>query len=251
MDEIICVIPVRLASSRLPHKPLIDICGKPMIQRTFERARMVFGPKNTFIATDSQEIASIMKEFTQNISITSSECLTGTDRIAEFAEIHSSRTYINLQGDEPIMPIENLQKIKDAALIHPKSIINGFGALKGRAEFESPSVPKVVFNEKFDLLYMSRATIPDSKDKTFKLGYKQICVYSFPKLALQELRSWTTKTQFESIEDIEILRFLEKGFNIKMIELDSNTIAVDTMDDLNRVKTIISTQGDNLDKYVV
>ena len=98
---------------------------------------------------------------------------------------------------------------------------------------------------------MSRATIPGSKDKTFKLGYKQICVYSFPKLALQEFRSWSKKAQFETIEDIEILRFLEKGFNIKMIELDSNTIAVDTMDDLNRVKMIISTQGDNLEKYVV
>ena len=102
--DLVCVIPARLKSSRLPHKPLLDICGKTMLERTFNRARAVFDSSEIFIATDSELIKNSAESYTDNIIITSSECETGTDRIAEFSKIIEAKAYINLQGDEPIMP---------------------------------------------------------------------------------------------------------------------------------------------------
>ena len=177
MIDIVCVIPARLKSTRLPHKPLLEIVGKSMIERTYERASAVLPNEIIYVATDSELIFSECKKFTDNVVMTSENCLTGTDRVRKFSEIIEAEVYINLQGDEPIMPLQNIKKIYEEALVNRSEILNGYAPIsekycKGR------TVPKVVVSNSKKLLYMSRP-IPGGKTTDFKLGYKQICVYSF------------------------------------------------------------------------
>lgn len=245
------VIPARLASTRLPSKPLIKISGKTMLQRTYERAVMAVGSSYVHIATDDAKIMEEARKFTENVHLTSTDCLTGTDRVAEFSEIIDADTYINLQGDEPIMPIENIQKIFSAAQSADGAILNGFAKISQHEEYTSRMVPKVVVKENNELMYMSRSPIPGNKDGNFKKAFKQICVYAFPKESMQFLLKNNSKSSMEEIEDIEILRFLEGGWRIKMLELLPNTIAVDTPEDLIRVQAVIDTQGENIETYSV
>ena len=251
MRDYVCVIPARLGSTRLPKKPLINVAGKPMIRRTFERAISVFEEKNVYIATDSKEVATVCLQFTNNVVFTSKTCLTGTDRVAELSRQIDSNIYINLQGDEPIMPLCNLEAVLKAGRQDPQKIFNGFAKITSQEDFFSPMVPKVVFDECKNLIYMSRSSIPGNKNQELKVAFKQICVYSFPKLVLEDFMSWGTKGYFEEIEDIEILRFLEKGIDVKMLEMDPNTIAVDTPDDLRRLKLVLETQGENIATYSI
>ena len=121
--KLVCVIPARLKSTRLPHKPLLDICGKSMLERTYERACQVFDASEVYIATDSNIIERSANNYTKNVVITSEKCLTGTDRVAEFAQIVTADAYINLQGDEPIMPIDNIKRIRDRAKLNINTYI--------------------------------------------------------------------------------------------------------------------------------
>lgn len=245
------VIPARLKSTRLPNKPLISICGKTMLQRTYERGCIAVGADNVHIATDDNAIVKVAKEFTDQVHLTSTACMTGTDRVAQFADIIEADCYVNLQGDEPIMPIENIKTIFNAGKRYPGLIINGYAKITERDEYMSPMIPKVVFKEDKTLMYMSRAPIPGNKQSNLQSAYKQICVYSFPADAMAFQRKNSLKSFFENLEDIEILRFIEKGWTIKMIELSPNTIAIDVPDDLVRVRAVIETQGENLEKYSI
>ena len=249
MIDIVCVIPARLKSTRLPHKPLLEIVGKSMIERTYERASAVLPNEIIYVATDSELIFSECKKFTDNVVMTSENCLTGTDRVRKFSEIIEAEVYINLQGDEPIMPLQNIKKIYEEALVNRSEILNGYAPISEKYQYESRTVPKVVVSNSKKLLYMSRSPIPGGKTTDFKLGYKQICVYSFPRWVLDRMAEYKSKTTNEAVEDIEILRFLENDHEIKMLEMSSNTVAVDTQEDLNLVRMIIEAQGENLPEY--
>lgn len=249
MNEIACVIPARLKSTRLPHKPLLDIVGKSMIERTYERASAVLPNEIIYVATDSELIFSECKKFTDNVVMTTENCLTGTDRVREFSEIIDAEVYINLQGDEPIMPLKNIKKIYEEALLNRSEILNGYAPITQRYQFESRTVPKVVVSNSDKLMYMSRSPIPGGKTTDFKLGYKQICVYSFPKSVLAKMAEYKSKTTNEAVEDIEILRFLENDHEIRMLEMSANTVAVDTQEDLNLVRMLIEAQGESIPEY--
>jgi len=239
MREYVVVIPARLKSKRLDRKPLADIDGKPMLIHTYERALEATNARNIFVATESNEIMNLCQNESINCLMTSANCLTGTDRIAEFSEQIKSKVYINLQGDEPIMNSKNIKKMIDQAILEPKSIINGWAPIKNKIEYHSRNIPKVVLKENGDLMYMSRSPIPGNKLNNFVEAKKQICVYSFPIKALQFLSKNTQKSFTENIEDIEILRFVELGWSVKMIQLLGDSIAVDTPDDLNMVRKIM------------
>ena len=103
-------------------------------------------------------------------------------------------------------------------------------------EFKSLNIPKVVFNNKNKLMYMSRSPIPITKANKFEIGYKQVCIYGFPADSLTSFLKYKHKSKFEKVEDIEILRFLEMGFDIEMIEFKNDYIAVDTKEDLIKVQ---------------
>lgn len=250
MRDVVCVIPARLQSTRLPEKPLQVIEGKTMIRRTFERAATALGADSVFVATDSDKIASECQQFTNQVVMTSPNCLTGTDRVAEFAEQVAARTYLNLQGDEPLMALSNISAIRDAAVKNRSSIINGYAKITSEAEFYSTSIPKVVFSQASGRLqYMSRAPIPGNKKGIFGCAHKQICIYSFSREHLAKYRAWGSKSPNELVEDIEILRFIDHDVPVHMIALDANTVAVDLPSDLERVRRIVAEQGDSLSAY--
>ena len=234
--DFIVVIPARIGSGRLARKPLADICGKPMIVHTYERALEATNPENIFIATDTEEIMRVCKKVGARSILTSKSCKTGTDRIAELSKIIKAKCYINLQGDEPLMDAENIKKMITTSIDHPDQIINGWANIKTKKEYFSRTIPKVVLKNDDNLMYMSRSPIPGNKNNDFINAKKQICVYSFPYSALEFILANPLKAPVENIEDIEILRFLEQGWDIKMIELHGNSIAVDTPSDLQRVR---------------
>ena len=236
MKDFVVVIPARLNSGRLGRKPLADICGKPMILHTYERALEVTSKDNIFIATDSNEIMEVCHHSEANCVMTSKNCLTGTDRIAEFSRTFKAKVYVNLQGDEPIMDSANICKMIEAGVQEPDLIINGWASIQTKKEYISKTIPKVVIKENGDLMYMSRSPIPGNKSNEFVEAKKQICVYSFPLKALQFLTANPQKSSVEEIEDIEKLRFLEMGWRVKMIELSGSSIAVDTPKDLESVR---------------
>jgi 3-deoxy-manno-octulosonate cytidylyltransferase (CMP-KDO synthetase) len=232
----VIIIPARMASSRLPKKPLIDILGKSLLERTFEQCSKAVSPDRIYVTTDHIEIYNHCKERGINVLMTSDTCLTGTDRIAEVAEMLDADIYINVQGDEPLInPDDILELIKNAEL-HPTKILNGFTEIFTIEDYQSRTVPKVVFREDGRLLYMSRSPIPGTKNLNFTKSYRQVCIYAFPKVALQEFASRKQKTQFEEAEDIEILRFLEMGFDVQMVRLSGASISVDVLADLEKVK---------------
>ncbi|MDC3294943.1 3-deoxy-manno-octulosonate cytidylyltransferase [bacterium] len=243
MKEFVIVIPARLKSSRLPRKPLAEISGKPMILHTYERANEATSANNIYIATDSNEILKLCDRVGVNCILTSEKCLTGTDRIAEFSKKIKAKIYINLQGDEPIMNKDNILKMIEAGCKNPDQIINGWASINNNREFISRNIPKVVIKDNGNLMYMSRSPIPGNKLDQFVEAKKQICVYSFPKKALDFLLENPQKSSTESIEDIEILRFLELGWDIKMIELTGESIAVDTPKDLKLVRQIMRSKS--------
>ena len=234
--DFIVVIPARIGSGRLARKPLADICGKPMIVHTYERALEATNPENIFIATDTKEIMRVCQKVGARSVLTSKSCKTGTDRVAELSKIIKAKCYINLQGDEPLMDSKNIKKMITSSIEYPDKIINGWANIKTKKEYFSRTIPKVVLKNQDSLMYMSRSPIPGNKKNEFINAKKQICVYSFPHTALEFILANPFKAPVEDIEDIEILRFLEQGWDIKMIEMCGNSIAVDTPSDLQRVR---------------
>jgi 3-deoxy-manno-octulosonate cytidylyltransferase (CMP-KDO synthetase) len=229
------VIPARLASTRLPEKPLIDIDGKSMIQRTYERCLLAFSNEKILVATDDVKIEQHCKDRNMNVMLTSSNCLTGTDRVAEVAEKIDVDYYINVQGDEPLINPEDIKNIVEATQKFKGEIINGYTSIHDELDYRSLTIPKVVFKPNGELLYMSRSPIPGNKTGKFVKSWRQVCIYAFPKTALKEFTKVTSKTVLEEQEDIEILRFLELDFKVRMIEMSDESIAVDTPEDVQKV----------------
>ena len=171
--------------------------------------------------------------------MTSKKCLTGTDRIAEVAKKIKRDFYINVQGDEPYCNPNDIKKIIKYAKKNPNQIINGFTEIKDKKLFYSPSIPKVVFDNNLNLIFMSRSPIPSNKKKQFIKAWRQVCIYSFSYQSLKNYTSVKKKTVLESIEDLELNRFLELGYQVKMLKMSNKSIAVDTKEDLIKVRKFV------------
>ena len=232
----IVVIPARYKSKRLPGKPLANIGGLPMIVRTYNQCAKVINKDKIIVATDSLKIKKVCDQYKIKSIITSNRCLTGTDRVAEVAKKIKCSFYINVQGDEPFFNPNDLKMLIKEAKKKPKEVINGYAEIKDRKLFFSSSIPKVVFDKKSYLLYMSRGPIPSNKASDFIKAWRQVCAYSFPRKALFDFAKTKNKTPIESLEDIEILRFLEQGYKVKMIKMSNKSLAVDNTEDLEKAK---------------
>lgn len=232
-------IPARYKSSRLPGKPLIKLAGKEMILHVCERVALAVGSDNVEVLTDDMRIFDVVDSAGFQVSMTPEGCLTGTDRIAEAVKNSDIDIAINVQGDEPLIPIEDVKRVFDQS--NDKEIINCYTSISTKEDLNRSTLPKVVFDEDGYLLYMSRAPIPNNKNLEHDKGFKQVCIYSFPKRALDLYGIGKEKTPLESIEDIEILRLIEKGYKVKMIEA-SSTVAVDVQQDADLVEQLLNEQ---------
>jgi len=234
----VIIIPARFQSSRFPGKPLTPILGKPMILWVAELCAHALPIEHIFIATDDSRIKDVVENAGFNVVMTSKKALTGTDRIADAATQIDADIYINVQGDEPLLNPNDIISIIEVKKKYPNEIINCYCKISDDENPESVNIPKVVFNENNQMIYMSRQLIPGTKSKQFTpLSYfKQVCIYAFNKKELQDYIDFGRKGTLESHEDIEILRFLDIGTTIRVVETKNSSLAVDVPEDVIKVE---------------
>ncbi len=248
--KIVAVIPARYKSSRFPGKPLVDICGKPMIWWVYQQCLKVSDFNDVYVATDDEKIFNSCKSLGMQVIMTDENNLTGTDRVAEVAQKIPADIYVNIQGDEPLLEPKTIR----AAILpfyenNSLQVSNLMTKIKNPVDVVNSTVPKVIVNKENIGIYLTRAAAPYPKGSITYDYYKQVCVYGFSAEALKFFYDYGKnygKSRAESIEDIEILRFIENGYKVLYVEVDSQTVSVDTPKDLERVKKFL-TQRMNLE----
>lgn len=242
--KIIGVIPARYASSRFPGKPLADICGKPMIWWVYQQCKKVDDFDEVYIATDDQRIMDAAEKYGMKAIMTSDKHKTGTDRIGEVAEKIPADLYVNIQGDEPMIEPETIRKAITPFYDNPSlEITNLMTKIHDPVDVVNFTVPKVIVNKDNIGVYLTRSTAPYPKGSIDYSYYKQVCVYGFKPDTLKFYCDYGKKygkARVEAIEDIEILRFIENGYKVQYVEVDSCTVAVDTQNDLEKVRRIVA-----------
>lgn len=244
--KIIGVIPARYQSSRFPGKPLVDICGKPMIWWVYQQCCKVAEFENVYVATDDARIFNTCKSLDIQVIMTSNTHRTGTDRIGEVARKISADLIINIQGDEPLLEPATIKAAIEPFYSNPDlQVSNLMTKITNPVDVVNFTVPKVITNKDGIGIYLTRSNAPYPKGCIDYVYYKQVCVYGFRPEALQfycEYGLKYGKAKIEEIEDIEILRFIENGYKVQYVEVDSDTVAVDTKNDLEKVRKIVSTK---------
>lgn len=241
--KIIGVIPARYKSSRFPGKPLVDICGRPMIWWVYQQCKKVADFDDVYVATDDQKIYDTCNSFDIKVIMTSGAHRTGTDRIGEVARKIQADLIVNIQGDEPLLEPSTIRAAIVPFYSNPDlEISNLMTKIKDPVDVVNFTVPKVITNKDGIGVYLTRATAPYPKGNIDYSYYKQVCVYGFKPGALQFYCDYGMKygkAKVEAVEDIEILRFIENGYKVQYIEVDSETVAVDTPNDLEKVRAIV------------
>ncbi len=239
--KIIAVIPARYQSSRFEGKPLVDICGKLMIERVYLQAKQVKEFDEVYVATDDDRIYNACTKRNIPCVMTSTAHKTGTDRIGEVAEKIPADLYVNIQGDEPLIEPSTIRAAIVPFIENSNTdiqVTNLMTEIKDPVDLINFTVPKVLAAKDGRGVYLTRSVAPFPKGNIDVKYYKQVCVYGFTPEALRFYCDYGKKygkAKIESIEDIEILRFIENGYRVQYIEVDSETIAVDTPNDLKRV----------------
>ena len=241
-SNFIVVIPARFGSRRLPGKPLKKILGIPMIIRTSMQCLKVVKRSQLIVATDDKRIQRCCKKYSINSILTSKNCKTGTDRVAEVAKKIKVKNYINVQGDEPIFnPIDLKNMIKQAKKNRNK-ILLGYTKIENKINIGNKNIPKVVFDKNENLLYASRNPIPFVNLNKSCKSWRQVLVYSFPRVEVLKFYNMRKKTFLEEKEDIEILRFLEIGSKVKLVKMTNKSHPVDTMKDVHQVEKFLKNE---------
>lgn len=236
--SLLVLIPARFQSTRFPGKPLANLGGMTLIEHVWRRCCRAVDAADVVIATDDDRIAEVATDFGAVVEMTSPSCLTGTDRVAEVASRRGADWYLNVQGDEPFVDPNAITTVIDAlhTMTEDVAAINTMSPISAEAEFRSNSVPKPVVDLHGRLLYISRAAIPTDKSLEFHTAFRQIGLYAFRPAALALYRPGLQKSPLESLEDIEILRLVENGLRVQMVELPTGGPAVDTPDDLRKAE---------------
>lgn len=232
-QKVVAVIPARMESSRLPRKPLLDICGLPMIVHVYRRCLLAKSLDAVYVATDSEEIKDVVHSYGGQVMMTSTSHQTGTDRIAEAASKLDADIIVNVQGDEALVNPEYIDLVVDVLREDPS--INVGILVNPYFKKNSPSDIKAVLNERGDVMYFSRNDIPSDSRCPNAPMLKAYHIVPFRRKFLLEYASWS-KGHLEQIEFNEYLRILEKGHKIRAQIVPSDAVSVDTADDLNFVR---------------
>ena len=241
--NVMCVIPARYGSTRLPGKPLLEIAGKPMIQHVVERVRQSAAPKRVIVATDDNRIVAAVEAFGGEAMLTATDHPTGTDRLAEVAAAFPAvDLVINVQGDEPLIPPQAIDALAAAFVDRPDLQMATLICELEDADAQNPAAVKVVASRDGHALYFSRALIPYPRNPGSHCRYyKHIGVYAYRRDFLLQYAK-LPPTPLEQTESLEQLRALEHGFRIRLIETAFRSIGVDTPEDLQRVREIFMTE---------
>lgn len=244
--DFLVVIPARLGSTRLPRKPLADIGGKPMVIWVAERAKQSLA-QSVVVATDSPEIQAACIEHRIECLLTRADHPTGTDRIAEVAQLlklPSNALIVNVQGDEPLIPPKLINQVASTLAVHEQCAISTVAVpIMDITEVNNPNVVKVVLNCSGEALYFSRAPIPFVRDvqANQKTGYlRHLGIYAYRADFLQAY-SRLEPAPPEQAEALEQLRALWNGYRIAVhTALEAPPAGVDTPDDLDRVRQLLA-----------
>ena len=237
--KIIGVIPARYKSSRFPGKPLADIFGKPMIWWVYQQAMKVSDFDSVYVATDDIRISNVCKDLNIPVIMTSDKHPTGTDRVAEVAEKTDGDLYINIQGDEPVIPPQMIQEVIN---IFDDPTVS-FGTLKTEIsdtnEINANSTVKVVTDNNDNALYFSRSVIPsNSKDYTNAKVFRHIGIYGYKRDILLQFAKMP-QSELELGESIELLRAVENGLKVKIHQTKHKSVDVDYPEYIKIVEEII------------
>lgn len=243
------IIPARYASTRFPGKPLAELGGKIMIRRVYEQASKVLD--DVWVATDDERIFSAVEAFKGRVVMTSPNHKSGTDRVREAADKVASKAdvIINIQGDEPFIRPEQLETLKkcfDDSTTDIATLAVPFKAEDGIDALENANSPKIVLDKDNNALYFSRSIIPYRRnvDKADWLKghtyYKHIGLYAYRATVLRSITE-IKRSPLEMAESLEQLRWLENGYKIKVGLTRTETIGIDTPDDLARAEEFLKT----------
>jgi len=236
MGRVVGVIPARLEATRLPRKPLRAICGRPMIEWVYRRARQAKSLDTLLVATDSEEIRTACEKSGIPARMTSRDCRSGTDRVVEVMRRELADIYVNIQGDEPMVTGEHIE-----LMLRPFREVaeTQVSTLKVAITIElarDPNNVKVVTDLNGRALYFSRALVPFDRENSRRVQYfKHLGLYAYSPQALEQF-SKLPPSELEQHEKLEQLRFLENGISIHAVETSQDTIGVDSEEDLKRVE---------------
>ena len=237
--KILCVIPARYASTRLPGKPLKDVAGKPMICRVYDRASQAKTLSGVVVATDDERILRAVEDHGGRAMMTAKDHPTGTDRLAEVAEAYPDvDLIINVQGDEPLIEpslIDELGRAFDGdAELQMATVMT---PMEDEAEQKNPNNVKVVTDKNGCALYFSRSLLPYPRNDAGTPVYKHIGIYAYRRDFLLAYAKMAP-TPLERTESLEQLRALENGYKIRCIVTNARFVGVDTPEDLAKVNEI-------------
>lgn len=255
--EFIVIIPARYASSRLPAKPLADIAGKPMVQHVYEQA-LSSGASRVIVATDHQDIEAAVKKFDGEVLMTRDDHESGTERLAEVVEklnLADDAVVVNVQGDEPLIPPENIRQVAELLATDSAPMATLSVAIHDVEEALNPNAVKVVADKLNNAIYFSRATIPYDRSRFLgkheisEIGefyQRHIGIYAYRAGFIKEYITLAA-SPLEQIESLEQLRVLYHG---KKIKVETAKIApppgVDTPEDLEKVNQLISNKSSSV-----
>jgi 3-deoxy-manno-octulosonate cytidylyltransferase (CMP-KDO synthetase) len=238
----VAVIPARYASTRIPGKALADIGGRPMVEHVYRRAAAARNVDAVVVATDDERIASAVKRFGGEVRMTDAGHPTGTDRLAEVAATLDCDLVVNVQGDEPMLEPESIDDAIEPFRNDPELLMSTICYPLGSIEEASdPNVVKVVKSRDGFALYFSRSPIPYRRGQSSEASgpFKHIGLYVYRREFLRQIAA-LAPTPLERSESLEQLRVLEHGFSIKVVQTKHDSVGVDTPEDLERVRRLLT-----------
>jgi 3-deoxy-manno-octulosonate cytidylyltransferase (CMP-KDO synthetase) len=241
--RVLAVIPARYASSRFPGKPLAPISGRPMIQWVYESAKRAKRIDRLIVATDDERIADTVENFGGEVALTRPECETGTDRCAEVAASVPCEIVIDIQGDEPLIQPDLLDRLVEALVDSPwADIATPVQICRSRRDYLDPACVKVAVTPEWRVLYFTRSPVPHGLEWNFENAFIHIGVYIFRRDSLLRLAK-EPRSRIEKLESLEQMRALENGMSVRGVLFDGVLIGVDHPEDVRRVEEWITRSG--------
>jgi 3-deoxy-manno-octulosonate cytidylyltransferase (CMP-KDO synthetase) len=245
--RVVVIIPARFGSSRFDGKPLAAICGKPMIQWVYQRAKLAECVASVHVATDDRRIRDTVARFGGNVVMTAAHCRSGTDRVAEAAaqlELDMKDIVINIQGDQPLVDPRSFNAVVQPFYDDPSVKMSTLAfAIVDNREITDPKDVKVTFDNNGDALYFSRSSIPHGRDSSNGYDtYKHLGVYAYTREFLECFRS-LAQGRLEMIEKLEQLRALEHGHRIRVVVTPYDSPEVDLPVDILRIEEKMASEG--------
>jgi 3-deoxy-manno-octulosonate cytidylyltransferase (CMP-KDO synthetase) len=239
--KVVAVIPVRMGSSRFPGKPLAKLLGRPMVEHVYRRVAMCTTLQGVYVATCDEEIRNAAQAFGCSVIMTSSAHERASDRVAEAAEHLDADVVVLVQGDEPMTTPEMITLAVGPMQQEPEvQCVNLTTRILSEDEMRDPNTIKVVMDRRGDALYFSREPVPTIRSVGFARvpAFKQVCIIPFRRGLLLRYAS-LLPTPLELAESIDMLRLLEHGYKVRLVETDQRTHAVDTPADLALVESLM------------